>query len=110
MREDIYWRGLVDMDGILRGLPLIATTALVGPFLARTLYMYSFKHLQISRIAIVKQSEPLFVAFFSSILLHALPSRREWTGGLLILGGALILVHWRRGMTWWRGRRHEGGS
>ena len=105
MKEEGFWRGLIDWDGVVRGFPLIAATALVGPFLARTIYMYSYRHLEISRIAIIKQSEPLFVAFFSSILLHTLPSRREWTGGLLILAGSLLLVSWRQSMKWIRARR-----
>lgn len=105
MQEGEWWAGLVDWDGITRGWPLIATTALVGPFLARTLYLHSIKHLPISRAALINQSQPLFVAGFSAILLHTLPSRREWTGGLLILAGALLLVSWRQGMQWFKGRR-----
>jgi drug/metabolite transporter (DMT)-like permease len=105
MQEGAWWRGLVDWEGIVRGWPLIATTALVGPFLARTLFMYSLRHLPISKAAIINQSQPLFVALFSAILLHTLPSRREWTGGLLILGGALLLVSWRQGVEWIRARR-----
>lgn len=105
MEEGAWWAGLADWPGIRRGLPLIATTALVGPFLARTLYLHSVKHLDISRAALINQSQPFFVAVFSAVLLHTLPSRREWTGGLLILAGALLLVSWRQGMQWLRSRR-----
>ncbi len=82
MREHAGWSGFVDWDGIRRGFPLIMIAALVGPFLARTLYMYALRHLAVSRAALISQSQPLFVAIYSSILLHALPSRREWMGGL----------------------------
>jgi len=100
LEGDTWWKGLADWPGIERGLPLIAVTALAGPFLARTLFMHGLKHLDISRAALINQSQPLFVAVYSSILLRALPSRREWTGGLFILAGALILVSWRKGMQW----------
>ncbi len=110
MREGPWWYGLADWEGIRRGMPLIATTALVGPFLARTLYMYSLKHLELSRTALINQSQPLFVALYSAILLHTLPSRREWTGGVLIVAGALMLVHWRQGMSWIRTRRGGGAE
>ena len=100
LEGDTWWKGLVDWEGIRRGLPLIATTALAGPFLARTLYLHALRHLDISRAAVINQSQPLFVAIYSSVLLRTLPSRREWTGGLLILAGALLLVSWRRGMNW----------
>jgi drug/metabolite transporter (DMT)-like permease len=110
MREHAGWSGFVDWEGIRRGFPLIVIAALVGPFLARTLYMYSLRHLAVSRAALIGQSQPLFVAIYSSILLHALPSRREWMGGLFILGGALLLVRWRRGLSWWRTLRGQGDS
>jgi drug/metabolite transporter (DMT)-like permease len=105
MEEGVWWKGLADWDGIQRGLPLITTTALVGPFLARTLYMHCLRNLDISRAALINQSQPLFVAIYSAILLHTLPSRREWTGGLLIVAGALLLVSWRRGLVWFKKRR-----
>jgi drug/metabolite transporter (DMT)-like permease len=100
LEGDTWWKGLADWPGIRRGLPLIATTALAGPFLARTLYLHCLRHLPISRAAVINQSQPLFVAVYSSLLLRTLPTRREWMGGLLILAGALILVSWRRGMSW----------
>jgi drug/metabolite transporter (DMT)-like permease len=102
MDDGTWWRGLADFPGIRRGLPLIAAAALAGPFVARTLYTYSIRHIRVSRAAIINQAQPLFVALFSLILLQTLPSRREWTGGLLIIGGALVLVRWRAGMAWWR--------
>ena len=104
MQEGDWWEGVLDVDGVMRGLPLIITTALVGPFLARTLYMYCLRNLDISRAAMINQSQPLFVAIYSAILLHTLPSRREWTGGLLILAGALLLVSWRQGLQWIKAR------
>ena len=110
MGEHAGWSGLADWQGIRRGLPLIVVAALVGPFLARTIYMYSLRHLEVSRAALISQSQPLFVALYSSILLHALPSRREWMGGVLILAGALLLVQWRHGMSWWRTLRGHAGA
>jgi drug/metabolite transporter (DMT)-like permease len=110
MEEGAWWMGFADGHGILRGLPLILVTALAGPFLGRTLYMYSLRNLEISRAALINQSQPLFVAIYSAILLHTLPSRREWTGGLLIVAGALALVSWRRGWMWFRGRRNAKGE
>jgi drug/metabolite transporter (DMT)-like permease len=105
MKEDWTINLLADWSGIRRGLPLIAVTALVGPFLGRTLYMYGLRHIDVSRAALINQSQPLFVAVYSAILFHTLPSRREWTGGLLILVGALVLVSWRRGFSLLRPRR-----
>ena len=95
MHDGSACSALVDWAGVRRGLPLIATTAVVGPVFARTAYMYSLRRLAVSRVALIQQSQPVFVALFSAFLLHALPSRREWTGGLLIIAGCLFLVQWR---------------
>jgi drug/metabolite transporter (DMT)-like permease len=95
MKEDAGWQGLIDWSGIREDLPLIAVVALVGPVLGRTAYMYSLRHLPVSRAALVMQSQPLFVALLSAILLSAWPSQREWTSGLLIVAGCLMLVQWR---------------
>lgn len=99
MQDPPGWRSILDWDGVMRGLPLIAAAALVGPVVARTAYMYTLRHLDISRAALIQQAQPVFVAVFSALLLRALPSRREWVGGILIILGCLFLVQWRRMMT-----------
>jgi len=108
MEDGSAWIDMVDWAGVRRGLPLIATTALVGPVFARTAYMYSLRRLAVSRVALIQQSQPVFVALFSAFLLHALPSRREWTGGLLIIAGCLFLVQWRARGT--QGVRNESSG
>jgi len=57
--------------------------------------MHTLRRLDISRATLIQQVVPLFVAVGSAIALRALPSRREWTGGLLIIAGCLLLVQWR---------------
>ncbi len=109
MQETEFGLGLIDWDNIVRGWPLVVITAVAGPFLARTVTLHALRNLEISRVVIIRQFEPFFVAVFASFLLHALPSKREWMGGLLILAGSLLLVHWRKGVTWWRSRRDRAG-
>ncbi len=84
-----------DFAGIRRGWPLIAIAALTGPFGARTLFLYCLRHLEVSRASLIQQIQPVFVAVFSAVVLHTLPNRREWAGGVLIIAGALLLVSWR---------------
>ena len=95
MKEDAGWRGLVDWEGIVSDLPLIAVVAIVGPVLGRTTYMYSLRHLPVSRAALVMQAQPVFVALLSALLLSTWPSFREWSAGLFIVAGSLMLVQWR---------------
>jgi drug/metabolite transporter (DMT)-like permease len=94
MQDPPWWKGLMDWDGVMRGLPLIAITALAGPVLARITFMHTLRRLDISRASLIQQITPLFVAVLSAIALRTLPSRREWTGGLLIMAGCLLLMQW----------------
>ena len=103
MGESGFTDGFLDLEGIRRGVVLIALAALVGPVLARTLYMYALRHIDVSRAALVNQTQPLFVALFSAIALSTLPTRREWVGGILIVAGCLMLVRW----TWKRRLPHR---
>jgi drug/metabolite transporter (DMT)-like permease len=99
MNDPPGWRALMDWDGVMRGLPLIAATALAGPVLARTLFTFTLKHMELSRATLIQQIQPLLVAVGSAIALQTLPARREWMGGLLIMAGCLLLVEWN-----WRKR------
>jgi len=95
MQDPPWWKGIMDFDGVMRGLPLIAATAVAGPVLARITTMHALRRLEISRATLIQQATPLFVAVGSTIALRTLPSRREWTGGLLIIAGCFLLVQWR---------------
>lgn len=110
MREGSWGGGLIDGEGVRRGWPLIALAALAGPFGARTLFLNCLRHLEVSRASLIQQLHPVFVALLSALVLHALPSRREWAGGLLIVAGALLLVSWRGGWGWRKGRWAEAGG
>ena len=106
MEEGVWWKGLADWEGIQRGWPLIMTTALVGPFLARTLYMHCLKHLDLSKgppssTSPSRCSWPSTRHFCST----PCPAGGSGRGGLLILAGALMLVSWRQSVSWIRAKK-----
>jgi drug/metabolite transporter (DMT)-like permease len=74
----------------------IAALALCGPVLARYLYLRSLTVLPVSKVALINQSQPIWVAAVAGVLLGTVPGAREWAGGVLIIAGCLLLVGSRR--------------
>ena len=74
---------------------LTAATGLTGSFLARIYYLQSLVHIEVSKTALINQTQPLFVAFFSFIILTTSPTPRELLAAAFILtgGGLLVLRH-----------------
>ncbi len=91
---------------VLGGWPLVpppvalgsaAGVALLGPVVARLLYMHALHTLTLSRAALVAQTQPLFAALVGFLVLADVPTALEWAGGLLLgLGCALIVANARK--------------
>jgi drug/metabolite transporter (DMT)-like permease len=64
--------------------------------MGRILYMKSLMYLPVSKVAVINQFQPVWVALLASIFLHTLPSLREWIGGILIITGCMLLVRKKR--------------
>jgi len=74
------------------GWLLAAGVALTGPILARSFYYAALRRIEVSKTALLNQTQPLFVALLALLLFARLPGGREALGGLLILGGTVLLV------------------
>jgi drug/metabolite transporter (DMT)-like permease len=92
----------------IEGLPLVklgnlwwgvAGIALMGPTLARLVYLLALKRLAVSKAALVNQIQPLFVSLIAFIFLGTIPGLKEWIGGLCILGGCTAMVWGQRVMN-----------
>lgn len=74
----------------------ILIVALTGPILTRPIYLYALKYLELSKVALINQSQPVFVAGLSLLLLQQIPAPREIIGGLCVIGGCLVVIIARR--------------
>ena len=63
-----------------------------GPVLVRPIYLYALKHLEVSKVALINQSQPIFVAILALVALSQTPAPREITGGLFVIGGCLFII------------------
>jgi O-acetylserine/cysteine efflux transporter len=73
-----------------------AGAALLGPTLARLLYMEALRWIDLSKAAIVNQAQPIAAALLAFLAFRTLPRPLEWLGGGLILLGSALLILGRR--------------
>ncbi len=75
-----------------RELLLIGTGAIFGPFLTWVLLMHALARAEASKVAIIRNAQPVFVALYSLVIFGALPAPRQMLGGLLTIAGVLLIL------------------
>jgi drug/metabolite transporter (DMT)-like permease len=96
MMSIMYWLILAGGDFNFEGLekvwPGVLALGIFGPILSRMIYMMALKRLELSKVAVISQTQPVYVIFLALIFLQQLPTFREIVGGLFLLIGCLIMV------------------
>lgn len=69
--------------------------AFFGPFLSYFLFYKSLHYLDISRGAVIRATQPLFVAVYSLILFGTIVSLQQFAGGLVMIAGVIVVL-WER--------------
>lgn len=70
----------------------VVALGLIGPIAARLMYLTALNRLELSRVAVISQGQPVFVILIALIALGQLPTFREITGGLLLTLGCVIMI------------------
>ncbi|MDJ0702099.1 MAG: DMT family transporter [Leptolyngbyaceae cyanobacterium MO_188.B28] len=70
----------------------VSIAALLGPGLARLLYLHALKRLELIKTTLICEVEPVLTALMSFLALREIPSFEEWTGGILMLAACLVLI------------------
>ncbi len=96
----LYWvvvlAGGVSFDGLAKVWPGVLVLGITGPLLARTLYLMALRKLDLSKAAVIGQSQPVYVMLIALLLLGQFPSFREIIGGIFVISGCLLLIVSRR--------------
>lgn len=82
-------------DGLGAVWPGVVALALLGPVLARLFYLWALKRMELAKVAIITQTQPVFVVVLALAALGQLPTVREAWGGVLIGLGCIIMI-WAR--------------
>ena len=73
----------------------MAATAAFGPLGARMFYLYSLRHIEISKTSLISQSAPIFLVILVVLLYAHLPSTKELAGGMFIVSGCALMILFR---------------
>jgi drug/metabolite transporter (DMT)-like permease len=82
-------------DDPAKWILITVVTGFTGSFGARILYLYALIHIEVSKTALVNQTQPLFVAVLSMLFLTIYPTSREVAAAVLILTGCVLLIQRR---------------
>ena len=91
-----YWiavlAGGINFDGLERVWLGVLALSITGPILARMLYLSALRRLDLSRVAVISQSQPVYVILISLLILGQLPTFREIIGGIFLTLGCVLMV------------------
>ncbi|MFQ5905632.1 MAG: DMT family transporter [bacterium] len=73
-------------------LAFILCGAFLGPFLGMGFFYYSLTFIDVSKVAVLRSTTPLFVALFAFLLLGILPEAHQMLGGLIVIIGVSVLT------------------
>jgi drug/metabolite transporter (DMT)-like permease len=92
----VFWIALLgkgaNFDGLEKVWLGVLALGIVGPIAARMTYLVALKHLDLSKVAVIGQTQPVFVLLLAFLALGQLPTVRETIGGLLLLVGCFVMV------------------
>jgi drug/metabolite transporter (DMT)-like permease len=67
-------------------------SAFGGPFLARTMLLYSARHIAAAQATLLGLAGPIFAVVAEWLLLDDLPTEQQWLGGVIVMGGMVIAM------------------
>ena len=87
-----------DLSGLERVWPGVLAVGLLGPILSRMMYLKALKRMDLSKVAVISQSQPVFVVLIALTFLGQVPTFREVIGGICLISGCLLMIvaHQRR--------------
>ena len=92
----VYWIFFFGGDGDFGGLekvwPGVLALGFFGPIFSRLSYLSALKRMELAKVAIISQGQPVFVILISLLWLHQLPTVREVTGGIFLTVGCLVMI------------------
>ncbi|MBD3258338.1 EamA family transporter [candidate division GN15 bacterium] len=92
----IFWVTIAAVGEDFGGLNVVwlgvIGLGLLGPIGSRLSYLLALRRLELSKVAVISQSQPVFVILIALLLLGQLPTFREITGGLCLTAGSLLMI------------------
>jgi uncharacterized membrane protein len=81
-----------DFGGLRTVWPGVLALGFIGPILSRLSYLQALKRLELSRVAVISQSQPVFVILIALSVFGQLPTFREFVGGICLTIGCMLMI------------------
>lgn len=72
--------------------PGVIALGFLGPIMSRMAYLMALKRVALSKVAVISQSQPVFVILIALFVLGQLPTFREIIGGLCLIAGCILMI------------------
>lgn len=96
----LYWlvflAGGGNYDGLGLVWPGIIALGVVGPILSRLNYLQALRRMELTKVAVISQGQPVVVILIALVFLSQLPTLREMVGGVMLTAGCLTMILARR--------------
>ena len=80
------------IDGLEKVWLGVIALGLIGPIMARMMYLLALRRMELSKVAVISQSQPIYVILIALFMLGQLPSVRETVGGIFLIAGCILMV------------------
>jgi drug/metabolite transporter (DMT)-like permease len=88
-----------DWSGIDTVWPGVVALGIAGPIISRLAYLKALEQLELTKVAVISQGQPVVVLLIALVALSQLPTVRESIGGVFLVAGCTIMILGRRGIT-----------
>jgi drug/metabolite transporter (DMT)-like permease len=92
----VFWIGDYDLGDLQHAWLGIAALGFMGPVFNRITYLWALERLELSKVAVIGQMQPVFTVIVAFLALGLLPTVRETSGGVCLLLGCILMVLYRR--------------
>ena len=92
----VFWSVGMDFGGLDDVWIGVVALGFFGPILSRMLYLMALKRLELSKVAVISQSQPVWVILIALSFLGQLPTVRETIGGVFLTVGCIVMIFGRR--------------
>jgi uncharacterized membrane protein len=96
----VFLAGGYGYEGLSEVWPGVLALGFLGPILSRMMYLLALKRLELSKVAVISQSQPVFVIVIALLALGQLPTFRETIGGIFLTLGCLIMIGVHQPRRW----------
>lgn len=83
-------------EGLERVWPGVVALGLLGPIISRMAYLSALRRLELTKVAVISQTQPVFVIVVALAAFGQLPTVREFLGGVFLVSGCALMVLFRK--------------